>query len=301
MSLRVTIVLMSLGLAATVAAQSISNYEARVSGTAVRGFAGRTVNMPWSLQHTGTISGLQFELNFPSNKLMAGTYRHDGLSNNTVLRWRQIAPGQHRVLVYNKSAASLNTNANLGALPFMIPPGDYQGGASVTITNAIVSRTNAYEATPVKLVAGSLYTTPIYRGDDGVVDLLLTVSSNRTYVVQATTNFVSWGNIATNFAAFDYIAVTDTDAPLYSSRFYRAVPVSGTGGNKISNVTVLGGSQMVFGYATTSGKSYVLQASTNLTVWNGITTNFAAGNLLNFTNLITPGVPRQFFRVLELP
>lgn len=284
-----------------VVAQTLSNYEARVSGVAVRGFAGRTVNLPWTLQHTGTVSGLQFELNFPSNKLIAGTYRQDALSNNTILRWRQIAPGQHRVLVYNKSGAFFNTNTSMGALPFMIPAGDYNGGASVMITNAIVSRTNAMAAAPIRLVPGSLYTTPIYRGEDGVVDLLLTVPSNRTYVVQATTNFLNWGNISTNFATFEYVVVTDADAPQYPFRFYRAVAIGAAGGNKISNVAVHGGSQIAFGYAATAGRHYVLQASTNLTVWNNLITNLASGSSLNFTNLITPGIPQQFFRILELP
>jgi len=49
----------------------------------------------------------------------------------------------------------------------------------------------------------------------------------------------------------------------------------------------------------TVGKSNVLQASTNLTSWVAIATNVADTASMTFTN--STGVPRRFFRVLELP
>ena len=155
--------------------------------------------------------------------------------------------------------------------------------------------------TPLRLRHGNVLVEPVYRGPDGVVELFLTVQSNRLYVVQATTNFVNWVNLATNFATLDYIVAQDIEAVNYQARFYRAVSVDGGAGGQISGASLLGGNQLTFGYATTAGRTYILQASTNLTGWDNLTTNVAAGSLLNFTNLISPIVPSQFFRVLEVP
>jgi fibronectin-binding autotransporter adhesin len=48
-----------------------------------------------------------------------------------------------------------------------------------------------------------------------------------------------------------------------------------------------------------SGFNYVLQATPSLApaTWTNISTNAGTGGTLNFTNLITPGTPRQFFRI----
>jgi len=72
-------------------------------------------------------------------------------------------------------------------------------------------------------------------------------------------------------------------------------------GGQINGLSLLPGNQLTFGYATTSGHTYIIQTSTNLTSWDARTTNLADGGLLNFTNLITPAIPKQFFRILELP
>ena len=79
------------------------------------------------------------------------------------------------------------------------------------------------------------------------------------------------------------------------------MPVGTDPGGTIRNVSVLAGNLLTFGYTTTAGQTYILQTSTNLTAWDNLTTNVAGASVLNFTNLIAPAVPRQFFRVLELP
>jgi hypothetical protein len=46
-----------------------------------------------------------------------------------------------------------------------------------------------------------------------------------------------------------------------------------------------------------------LQTSSNLlsTNWQPVSTNWLAGNVLNITNTISSGIPRQFMRALWLP
>jgi hypothetical protein len=205
-------------------------------------------------------------------------------------------------LFYTRDGSELETNVAFGTLPVTIPAGDYQGGGRIAITNAIVARTNAVATLPLGLSAGGVFSTPIFHGDDGVVDMLLVVQSNRLWVVQASTNFVNWVNIATNFSTLDYVVATDQDAPHFPLRFYRAKLYGATSGGQINGLSFLsGGRLLTFGYATTAGRIYVLQSSTDLTSWTALTTNVAGGRLLSFTNLISTNLTKQFFRVLELP
>src|SRR6185312_4679912 len=46
---------------------------------------------------------------------------------------------------------------------------------------------------------------------------------------------------------------------------------------------------------------YVIQTSSNLFDWVSVSTNVMAGNLLNVTNNISPGVPQQFLRAVWQP
>jgi uncharacterized repeat protein (TIGR03806 family) len=50
-----------------------------------------------------------------------------------------------------------------------------------------------------------------------------------------------------------------------------------------------------------AGMSYVLQVSTNLTVWSSLSTNTAPANLFNLSDTNTTGFPYRFYRVQELP
>jgi len=280
-------------------AQTVETNAATISAGLVRGIPGSTANLPLSLSHTGIVAAVQYDLTFNPARMTAGTLL-GGVVSNAVLRSRQVAPGQYRVLLYHTGPALLASNTPLGSLPFTVPVGQLSGGGRVTITNAVVASPGASLVSPVRLRHGNVLVGPVYRGSDGIVELFLTAQSDRLYVVQATTNFVNWVNIATNFAALDYIVAQDLEAVNYPARFYRAVPVE-SGGGQITALNLEVGNRMTFGYASAAGRTYVLQTSTNLTGWDNLTTNVAGGSLLNFTNLISPIVPSQFFRVLEVP
>ena len=321
--------------------------------------------MPLTLQHTAVVSGMQFALNFPANKLSAGALLPDAAQTNLILRTREMSPGVYRVLAYTKDRAVLKTNASIGQLPFSVPQADLTAGGNVMFSNSLVSSTLASSVAPLTLVNGRVSVASLFRQASGVFDMMLTVQSNRTYVVQATTNFVNWVNISTNFASLNYLITADTAAGAFPKRFYRAAPVTPlpfdrtltlnvvsnrtyvlqastnlvnwvnistnfatnnllvvndpawlfypmrfyraaqvntatTTGSGIGNVQLQPGNQIVFGYTSTPGRSYVMQSSTNLTTWVNVTTNVAGGTLLNFTNLIAPGVNKQFFRIMEL-
>ena len=223
-------------LAAT--AQTAETNAATISAGLVRGIPGTTVNLPLSLSHTGIVSSVQYDLSFNQARMTAGTL-FGGLVSNAVLRARQVAPGQYRVLLYHTGPALLASNTPLGSLPFTVPVGQLSGGGPVTITNAVAASPLASLVTPLRLRHGNVLVEPVYRGPDGVVELFLTVQSNRLYVVQATTNFVNWVNLATNFAMLDYIVAQDIEAVNYQARFYRAVSVDGGAGGQISGASLL--------------------------------------------------------------
>ena len=288
-------------MAVPLGAQTAATNAAIISAGLVRGIPGSTVSVPLTLSHTGSVSAVQYDLSYNPARMTAGTLAQGVFSNDVVLRSRQVAPGTHRILVYQTSPSVLDTNLAIGGLPFTLPAGQLSGGGRVTITNALAASQTATAVSPLRLRHGAVLADPVFRGPDGVVDLFLTVQSNLLYVVQASTNLVNWVNIATNFTALDYILITDFDAVQYQARFYRAVPVGTPAGGTISNVSVTAGNLLTFGYATTAGQTYILQTSTNLASWDNLTTNVAGASVLSFTNLIAPAVPRQFFRVLKLP
>lgn len=293
------VALVFLKLAVPVAAQTTNTTAASFSAGLVRGFPGRTVDVPLTLRHTGTVSAVQFDLVYPSAKLTAGALQSATQQTNLVVRSRQMSPGLYRVLAYTKDRVVARTNTTFGQLPFSVPAGDFTGGGRITISNALASSTVATAVTPLKLVNGGVLLSPVFPGDDGVVDLFLTVQSNLTYVIQASDDLIQWVNLSTNFALLDYIVFTDAAAVGHPMRFYRAVPITQAG--QITGVRLQGGGLITFNYPTVSGQSYVLQASTNLISWQNLGTNIAGGNILAFTNLIDPAFGQGFYRVRELP
>jgi hypothetical protein len=284
-----------------VTAQMSETNAATISAGLVRGIPGTTVGVPISMAHTGVVSAIQFDLNFPAAKMSASLFQAAAVSENVVLRSRQIEPGRYRVLVYGKALSLLETNAGVGVLPFTLPAGDLSGGGHVRITNALASGVSATAIQPVQLLHGAVLVGPVFRGSDGVVDLFLNVQSNRTYLIQATTDFTSWVNLATNFATLEYVVFKDIQAASYAMRFYRAVPVGSGEGGEIESVALHAGGFITFAYPSIPGNAYIIQASTNLSHWDDLGTNVAGGLSLTFTNLLDPAYRERFFRVVERP
>src|SRR5262249_24613654 len=158
--------------------------------------------------------------------------------------------------------ATLSTHQSLGALPFTLAAGDFSAGGRVALTNGLASRTNATAVTPLQTIPGGVVVSQVFVGEDGVVDLALRVVSNRTYVVQASTNFVNWVNVFTNFADTDLLIASDSTAVGMPFRFYRGVSIS-VGGQplaqsqannlpaRLAGAKLQSGARFIFEYATT--------------------------------------------------
>lgn len=282
-------------------AQSSETNAATIIAGIVRGIPGSTASVPVSFNHTGVVTAVQFDLNYPTAKLNAGSFLSGRLADNVVLRSRQIAPGQHRFLIYGKNLSLLGTNTTIGGLPFGVPAGELAGGGQLRFTNALASTVTASRVAPLRLSHGAVLVGPLARDGDGVVDLFIAVQPSLTYVIQASTDFTNWVNLTTNVAVLDYIVFKDTAAVDYPMRFYRAVPVGSDGRGMIESLQVPGGGFMALSYPTVSGRTYVVQATTNLVLWHNMLTNIAETSAMIFTNRIDPAYSKQFFRIIESP
>jgi len=62
-----------------------------------------------------------------------------------------------------------------------------------------------------------------------------------------------------------------------------------------------GASQFVLQLRAQPGAPYVLQVSTNLTIWTPAATNTPSATLVSLTNAVSAGTPRQFWRAVWEP
>ena len=123
------------------------------------------------------------------------------------------------------------------------------------------------------------------------------LEDDRSYVVQATSNLVNWVNIATNAPVDSFLDFMDLDAHLFPHRFYRALPMGGV----LGSVASLDGMQFTYRLLGVTGRSYVIQASTNMQTWTDLTTNVAADGSVVLTNVLDAAFPYRFFRLKSGP
>src|SRR5262245_239933 len=200
------ILVLGLTLVIPLVAQTVNTNPPTLSAGLVRGFPGHIANVPLALEHTGSVSGVQFDLAYPSAKLTAGALQTTVPLTNVVLRSRQMFPGNYRVLAYTKGRSVIPTNTFFGQLPFAVPTGAINGGGGrITFSNSLACSSQAAAVTPLALVNGAVVVLPVSVGEDGEVVFYLSVQSNRTYIIQASEDLIQWINLATNFAALDYI------------------------------------------------------------------------------------------------
>ena len=94
----------------------------------------------------------------------------------------------------------------------------------------------------------------------------------------------------------------EADVSSYSHRFYRAVLCDSMSGAPLSMVEQPGAVERLadgrirFDFTGAAGQSYVIQASTNLVQWEGISSSLS-GSAIQFTDPGTTNWPYRFDRV----
>jgi hypothetical protein len=186
------------------------------------GFPGSVVSLPVSVRRTTNVTAAQFDLAYNPARTIAGTGLNSGAFSNHVVRAREIAPGLHRVLIFsrNNTAITVTNSRPAVRVPFTVQPTEYIGSGPIVATNLKLSQPDGAPVSPLTSTAGSIFVRSVNVQSDGA-QLFLPSEPGFTYVVEATTNFVHWANIATNAALGEYLDAFDPFATNFLYRFYR--------------------------------------------------------------------------------
>jgi hypothetical protein len=256
-------------------------------------YPGATVSVAVTPRHaTNAVAG-QFDLVFNTNKVISG-HNMSVTSSRHKVRSREMAPGVRRVVSYSLANTAIS-NRPLAAIPFTLSAREYVGSGPITPTNILLAKRDATALTPVTGISGQVFARPVNRNSDGTVQFFLPSQPDTRYLIQATTDFVHWVNLTNTTALGNFMDLVDEDATRYPYRFYRWVLYDAAG--EIGAVTLLPGGQLSFRLSGLAGRTYVLQASSDLQAWTDLSTNVATTGTLNLTNMIDPAFPKRFFRL----
>ena len=266
----------------------------------VRGFPGNTVEVPVSLNYRSNevrnVVALQADVLFDASGVADGTPSEGPLLSRHVLASSVPSPGVRRSLVYSLESAVL-TNGTIAHIPFTVGPNAFRI-FSLTLSNVILVRADATQI-PATNANGFVGVNQVFVAPDGHADGFLTVASNgveQCYIIQATTDFQSWVNVHTNSTEGALLEFVDPAAGAHPKRFYRAIMCDAANGLQIGTITQLANGRVQFDFTGAGGRSYVIQASTNLTQWENVRTNAGVTGSVTFTDSFANHA-RRFYRV----
>ena len=260
----------------------------RLVAGVVRGFPGRTVEVPITLSYRTNdvrdVVALQADVVFDANGVDDGTLTPGRITSKHVVDSSNPTSGTRRVLLYSL-ANSVLTNGEIARVLFSVAPKAYRNFA-LRLENVILVRADASQVVS-EVVHGVIAVNHVYVGPGGQADGLLNVATNgaeQCFIIQATTDFRTWVNVQTNSTDDALLQFIDPQAAAHPHRFYRAILCNRATGLQVGTITQLPGGQVRFDFTGLSGRSYVIQASTNLTDWQNIRTNVGANGPIIFTD-----------------
>ncbi len=277
----------------------------RFAANVVRGFPGRTVDVPLTLRYRTNdvrdVVAFQADLVFDATGLTDSAPARGAIASNHVLSSSAPFTGTRRLLAYS-TVNSVFTNGEMARIPFTVAANEFRN-FSLRLTNVILVRADASRVSGTT-ADGAVVISSVYLAPGGNADGFLNVATNgaeQCYIIQATTDFRSWVNVHTNSTDTGLLQFADPQAGGFPKRFYRAVVCDAGNGLQIGTITQLPGGRFQFDFAGAPGRSYVIQASTNLSDWRDLDSVRASAGPVNYTNTIGPAVPYRFFRVRVEP
>ena len=199
----------------------------RLTVGVVRGFPGQTVEVPVSLRY-GTndlrdVVALQADVLFDATGVADSAPAPGVVSANHVLASSAPFSGTRRLLVYSP-AGSLLTNGEVARIPFSVGPNEFRN-FSLRLTNVVLVRADASQVFG-GTANGAIAVNQVYVAPGGQVDGFLNVEATgveQCYIIQATTDFLTWVNVQTITTESDLLEFADPEAIGYPYRFYRAI------------------------------------------------------------------------------
>ena len=289
-----------LGLLCLLARADTVHAIPRLVAGVVRGFPGRTVEVPVSLRYRTNdlhdVVALQADVVFDATGVTDSAPAPGVITSNHVLASSAPFTGTRRLLVYSP-AGSVLTNGDVARIPFSVGPNEYRNFA-LRLTNVILVRADASRVFG-ETTHGAIAVNQVYVGPNGSADGFLNVASvgvEQCYIIQATSDFQTWSNVQTNSTEEALLQFIGPDAGGFQKRFYRAILCEVGSGLQLGMITQLPGGRVQFDFTGANGRSYVIQASTNLTDWQNIRTNAGVSGPITFTDSFT-NFTRRFYRV----
>ena len=291
-------------LSFVLAALAVSASAVSLRVGTVRGFPGNTVAVPVAVRYGSNevrnVVALQADVLFDASGVAdAPPGSGPGLTRH-LLASSAPAAGTRRLLVYSPANAALS-NGVVAHIPFTVGPREYRN-FPLTLANVILVRADGAQVFGTK-VNGFIGVSQVFVAPDGHADGFLNVATNEVetcYVIQASTDLATWVNVQTNSVTGSLLEFADANAGAYPHRFYRAIVCDAATGLRLGTITQLADGRVQFDFSGASGRSYVIEASTNLTLWENVRTNVGAGGPIVFTDAVT-NAPHRFFRVQPAP
>lgn len=191
--------------------------------------AGGSAAITNRLSGAAGVVGLQYDVLYNGGRLAANaTVPGNALLGHNVFLSR-LTPNSSRVVIYSLSNTAL-TNGALASLYFAVAASAPLGTQTITLTNGILAGAAGQSLGPVDSVPGNLVITAgpaklgeIVRSSEGFIQFQVEGSSGGTYLLQASTDLVSWETVGTSTAVAGLIQFTDSESKTRPVRFYRAL------------------------------------------------------------------------------
>ena len=269
----------------------------------VPGYPGTTVSVPITLAKATNMAGMQFDLAYNAGKVSSGAPVFGRALSNYVVRSREVSPGVWRFLFYSRSNSTLTvTNySSVVTMPFYVAAGERSGSGPINPASAVLGHSDGSPLLPVTVQAGAIFVRTLNVQSNGSAEFFLASEADQRYLIQASTNLVDWVNISTNLALGNFMDLVDLDSPNYPHRYYRSALFDSVAGGLISSFTRAVDGAVKFKVSGLGGRSYIIQASTNLAQWENVSTNVVSGGALNFTDARAANFRQRFYRLQSGP
>lgn len=194
--------------------------------------AGTEVTVPVTLAHGGSVSALQFEVEFPAAQLALVTVTVPPLVVHEVVVSEVPVEGVARVVVYSTMNVPL-PEGTIANVEFRISSRAPDGNLALLPGAVIAGNVGGVEVKPVSLGSGQVRVgtivavTPVLadvsRNGQGETSFEIRGRRGARYTIQAGDNPGMWTTLATQDAAADSVRFTDTTAVAAQHRFYRVL------------------------------------------------------------------------------